>query len=414
IDSNSTISADIPKDGTVWKVSIDAIPGFKASISPASFTANNDVQNINVTITENVNNDIIAATYFSTWGGNTSYNVGGKQIVTNPIDINIPNSGDYCAEHNGFCKYNVVIMAFIVTDSSGNMKLSLTDPGSTSQTEGVYTEKQVKDFVNYMKSQGKHVLVSLGGQYFHMDWDNFNGNGKEQIIDIINEYGFDGLDIDLEGSAIPTNAEQLQNAAQGFKDIVNTYRDKGEDFWLTAAPEWGYVVPYTYGTGQWASHSFQSEGYIGLINDIGMDNFTYIWPQTYNQGPSNGITGPGYEKVTPADGMDKFLSAFVWAASSNEGYATNGGAITTNMQIPADKLVLGIPAAEGAAGGELAYVATPEQISNAWQLMANNGISAAGYMDWSADFDAMNIKDGDLSSGYSHAPWSTVEAIVSK
>ena len=53
IDSNSTTSVDVPKDNTIWNISVDAIPGFKTNVSPASFTANSKEQNINVSFEEN-------------------------------------------------------------------------------------------------------------------------------------------------------------------------------------------------------------------------------------------------------------------------------------------------------------------------------------------------------------------------
>ena len=57
--------------------------------------------------------------------------------------------------------------------------------------------------------------------------------------------------------------------AEAVMQVVKNYRDQGKDFWLTAAPEWCYIVPFMYGTGQWASHSLAGTFYVNLINDIG-------------------------------------------------------------------------------------------------------------------------------------------------
>ena len=147
---------------------------------------------------------------------------------------------------------------------------------------------------------------------------------------------------------------------------------------------------------------------------MGVNNFTYIWPQTYNQGPANGVSGPendatGYPaKVTTQDGMDNFLSALAWAASTDAGYKANG---SIGVIIPPDKLALGIPATEGAAGGEMTYIATPELIQSAWSKILSNNDRIAGFMNWSVDWDALNITDGMLTPGYTHTEWATGIAV---
>ncbi len=98
------------------------------------------------------------------------------------------------------------------------------------------------------------------------------------------------------------------------------------------------------------------------------------------------------------------MSGFAWAASTEDGYRANG---SIGVEIPADKLVLGIPATEGAAGGAMTYIATHELINSGWSMMIENNNKVAGFMNWSVDWDAMNIKDGDLSSGYTHTVWAT-------
>lgn len=328
------------------------------------------------------NDGMVAATYWSAWGGNTSYNVDGKQIKSNAIDLDKIDA-----------RYNIIIVAFITYDQqSGHYQLD---------TQGQYTSDQIKKFVQTAKMQGRKVLVSLGGALFQ--WGQ--GDLVDDVQKIINDYGFQGLDIDLEGSAIdPSQAGNILT-------IVKACRSENPDFMLTAAPEWPYITPFTYGSGQWASHALAGDQFIKFINTIGLDNFTYIWPQTYNQGPSNGLTGhdtSGDIKVTPEDGMDKFLAAFAWATSTPEGYKANG---SIGLFIPSSKLVLGIPATEGAAGGGMMYVATPAQIQNAWSLMQSQKTIVKGFMDWSVDWDALDIKDGQLSNGYSHVPWATIAAI---
>ena len=349
-----------------------------------------------VTVGEQAALNKINATYWSVWGGNTSYNVDGRQIRSTPVDMDKIDPS-----------YNVIITAFIVTDESGNYQLAYKNPGSTAPS--FYTPEEVKSFINKTKAQGRKVIVSLGGQYFDMKMSTSEDVNffVSQMKTIIDEYGFEGIDLDLEHNSLSTiDPELLANAVT---QVVNNYRVNGENFWLTAAPEWGFIIPYSYGSGQWASHSLEGDFFVKIINDIGIDNFDYIWPQTYNQGPANGVTGPNGDKVSPSNGMDKFLSAMAWGITTQEGYAANGN---MGVFIPSDKLCLGIPATEGAAGGAMTYVATPELIKSAWNLMLEHGGLVSGFMNWSVDWDAANIADGDLSDGYIHPSWSTGRAIA--
>ncbi|MCP3965373.1 MAG: hypothetical protein GY750_16380 [Lentisphaerae bacterium] len=352
----------------------------------------------NITVKVNEASQKINATYWCAWGGNTSYSVGGKTITSQAIDMDQIDPS-----------YNVIITAFIVTGQDGNFELFLSNGG-----DATYTAEQVKTFVENTEAQGRKVIVSLGGALSHytMKTEADKNNFVQQVKAIVDEYGFKGLDIDLEGSATGSDSALLGEAVM---EVVSSYRSQGIDFWLTAAPEWCYITPFTYGSGQWASHSLAGTFYKDLISAIGIDNFTYIWPQTYNQGPANGVTGPEkgsdgyYTKITPVEGMGKFLNAMAWATSTEEGFQANGA---IGVFIPKDKLALGIPATEGAAGGEMTYIATPELIKSAYsQIISNNG-DIAGFMNWSVDWDALDIKNGELSPGYTHSAWATGRAVA--
>ena len=81
--------------------------------------------------------------------------------------------------------YNVIITAFIVTDNKGDFELSLKDPGS--QGDYYYSVDQMKQMINDAKSQGKKVLVSVGGEYFsyNMQTEEQKSNFVTQIEEII-------------------------------------------------------------------------------------------------------------------------------------------------------------------------------------------------------------------------------------
>ena len=328
----------------------------------------------------------VNATYWSAWGGNESYPTNGKIIKSVGIEMDKVDTA-----------YNVIITAFIIT-KDGNYELALGDPGDN--TGSAFTKEKVKEYIVKTKAQGRKVLVSLGGAEFDMVLSNNDDANKfkTQVSDIIDEYGFEGLDIDFEASLINRGQININLFADSITEIVNDYRSKGIDFWLTAAPEWPYIIPYTYGPDHQMAGSF----YLNLISRINLDNFNYIWPQTYNQGSANGVTDFNGSKVVPGDGMDKFLAAIAWGITTTEGYNANGG---NGLFIPKEKLALGIPATDGASGGNGLYTVTSEDLRNAWNLMTQENVKIAGLMNWSVDWDAMEIKDGDLSYGYTHYPW---------
>jgi hypothetical protein len=56
------------------------------------------------------------------------------------------------------------------------------------------------------------------------------------------------------------------------------------------------------------------------------------------------------------------ISSLRACLSTDHGYAQNSGKTSNGLQIPLNKMVLGIPATESATGGEITYVATPEDI----------------------------------------------------
>ena len=344
----------------------------------------------------------VNATYWSLWGNNTSYNIAGGSYQSVAVDA--PNID---------ASYNLIIASFIVTDLKGNYVLATSDPGAQTPQTPYYSDQQMIYMINQVKAQKRKVIISLGGQYFHLqmktiaDKDNF----VTQVEKIIDKYGFEGIDLDLEGSATSADTNLL---AQGVMEVVSHYRNQEKEFLLTMAPEWLYISPARYGCGQWGSGSYANTFYIDLIRAIGVDNISYVMPQTYNQGPANGVCGNTQNKVSPTDGMDKFVAALAWSVTTESGLqvSTNGVSGTLMPLIPSSKFVIGIPATVGAAGGEMSYIMTPEQIVSAWNIMNNTyGVTAGGFMNWAADWDATPY--ANVTYNFTHKAWDTGRAIQS-
>ena len=109
-----------------------------------------------------------------------------------------------------------------------------------------------------------------------------------------------------------------------------------------------------------------------------MNKINYIWINTYADKPSDGILSfyqdknAEHIKITTANGYAKFLAAFAWALTTQVGYDVNMpkyDEIDKPLDIPANKLVLMIPAIKGTTHGGMMYVLTEKDIKETVSLM---------------------------------------------
>ena len=127
--------------------------------------------------------------------------------------------------------WDVIIVAF--ADNAGNGNISFTvDPNAG-------TEAQFIADVAAKRKAGKKVVLSVGGQNGSISLDNATmvTNFVNSAYALIQKFGFDGIDLDLEtgvsqGTAIQTN---LVTAMRQLKAKV------GPSFYLSMAPEHPYV-----------------------------------------------------------------------------------------------------------------------------------------------------------------------------
>lgn len=363
VSGNYTFIAD-----QTTTITSDAPSGYNVTINPQVITNGVKTVTVNYIVKPKPTNNKYVATYWSSWGGNTAYSDAyGGSFPTPYVALDkIPSY------------YNVLIYAFVETK-----------PGSTSipmLTPSYETAAQVKQEIANVHKEGRKVIVSVGGQNatFNINTTTDMNTFVQGMEAIINEYDFDGIDIDVEAGSMGSSAALF---GQAVKQIAIDCRKNKPDFMVTAAPEWPLLT-----TNQWYGKFFDA---------LGMDNVTVIWPQFYNQGPGNGITvsTDPWKTVSPNDGMDKFIVTAVWAFTTESGIKANNGF----YRIPSDKLAIGLPAANGAAGGAGAYVTTSQQMKDAWANMNSRGLSAAGFMNWSADFDGLTRNVGNVR--FNHQAW---------
>jgi chitinase len=242
-----------------------------------------------------------------------------------------------------------------------------------------------------LQAQGKKVLISIGGANatVHLDSDAERDQFVSSMLGILNTYGFDGIDIDLEGASVAISGGTIANPTDAritrLIDAVNSIADQyeaanGVPMMLTMAPETAYVQGgmSAYG-GIWGA-------YLPIIDAL-RNRLDILQVQLYNSGSMYGIDGGIYTQGT-ADFIVSQTEALL------QGFTTGGGFFAP---LPPEKVAIGLPACPLAAGG--GYV-TPAVLEQAVDYLRGTGPQPGSYqrvatyptlrglMTWSINWDA--------------------------
>ena len=241
--------------------------------------------------------------------------------------------------------YDMICVAFTGnTAVPGEVTFELDS--SLANALGGYSKKEfIKDIKN-LKSKGQHVILSVGGAYGSIVINSEKAADKfaSSLTGIIKEYGFEGVDIDLEGSAV-SGTEYI---ARGLRKL----HDEFDDFIITMAPETYYM--------------HKADGLMGAY-----------YPQFYNAG---GDIGYG-------DFNAKYPSqSFITSLASM--YIENG--------LRPDQLAIGVPAASKAGGsGYISPDSLKEVVNSLVYKKPLDGFTPPreyktlrGVMTWSINWDA--------------------------
>jgi len=188
-------------------------------------------------------------------------------------------------------QWDVIIVAFSTPDKNA--------PEGTMQfhTPAGLDPAQFKADIAYLKSQGKKVMISLGGggQHFTLADPKRVPNYVSSVTQIVTEYGFDGIDIDFESPSLsiaPGDTDFAHPTTPSIVNLISALRQLhdhfGSRFMISLVPE-GTQIPAGY-----PSYGGQFGSYLAITYAI-RDILSFIDVQDYNTPPLQGLDGEIYQ-----------------------------------------------------------------------------------------------------------------------
>ncbi|MET7933759.1 chitinase [Streptomyces sp. NPDC005322] len=246
--------------------------------------------------------------------------------------------------------YDIIAVAFAdATGTPGGVDFTL-DPAV-----GYGSEQQFKDDIKAKQAAGKSVIVSVGGQNGTVSVsDDASADAfASSVTGLMDEYGFDGVDIDLENGL---NATYMTKA-------LKAVHDKKSDVVVTMAPQ---TIDMQSTSTEYFKTALAIKDFLTVVN-----------MQYYNSGSMLGCDGKVYSQ-----GSVDFLTAL--ACIQLEG------------GLDPSQVGLGVPASTSGAGS--GYV-EPSVVSAALDCLAKGTGCGSfkpsktypairGAMTWSTNWDA--------------------------
>ncbi|MBK7966177.1 MAG: T9SS type A sorting domain-containing protein [Bacteroidetes bacterium] len=284
-------------------------------------------------------------------------------------------------------RYTIVDVAFAIPTGGTDYKMEFI-PDQFSNATFI-------SHIQALQNQGKKVIISIGGASTHVSLDNIAERDTFilTMANILDTFGFDGIDIDLEGSSVSVTGGTISSPIDAkiihlidaIKQIMaNYYSTHNKKLMLTMAPETAFVQGgmSAYG-GIWGA-------YLPLIQAL-RDSMDILHVQLYNSGSMYGIDGNIYTQ-----GNSDFIVSQTEAVI--QGFNTSGGMF---VGLPQEKVAIGLPACNSAAGGgytdtasvklAIDYLRGTGPKPGLYTLQQLNGYTQLrGMMTWSINWDAVS------------------------
>ena len=397
--ANISITASATdNDGSISKVAFFNNGNLISEDTSAPFTAtisNASAGNFSLTADATDNDGAVTTS--------AQVNITVNGVVVNPPN---PNNGDLPNRilvgywHNFNNGSSIPKLRDISTDwDVVNISFAIpTVPGGSNMVfepdNAIYgSVQEFKNDVRLLQDRGVKVLISMGGATGAVDVVNSADATQfaTSMTGIINEYGFDGMDIDFEGSSLILGqgdsdfrnpvGDKVVNLITAFRSILNQFDDS---FILSMAPETAYVQ------GGFSTYGGIFGAYLPVIHAL-RDQLDYIHVQHYNTGSMLGLDSQVY-----AQGNADFHVAM--AELLLQGFPVNG---IQFPGLPADKVAIGLPstAAAAPAGGftsvqevqrAMDYIIKGQSFGGNYQLRQAGGYpNFRGLMTWSINWDVV-------------------------
>ena len=278
-------------------------------------------------------------------------------------------------------QWDVIIVAFANVNHQapeGTIQMHVR-PGTDLQ--------QMKEDIAWLKARGKKVLISLGGgaEYFTLAQTASIPNFVNSVVQIVSDYGFDGIDLDFETPSLALDAGDVDFRHPKTPSVVNLIEALhevrthfGPGFMLTLVPEGPQIA------GGHTGYGGQFGSYLPLIWGV-QDVLTFVDVQDYNTPPMEGLDGEVYQM-----GSVNYDAAM--AELLLHGFPVNGQADDFFPPLPADKVAVGFlvgTATPALVSGAMQYLITGRARSGVtYSLLRPEGYPAIiGAMFWTIDAD---------------------------